>query len=40
MKIMKRIIFLPVMLVLQVCLILLFAGHCFYSVCKWLVSND
>lgn len=31
-----RIICLPVMLVLQVCLIVVFTGHCCYAVYQWI----
>lgn len=33
-----RLVCLPVMLVLQACLIVLFTGHCLYSVYRWLVE--
>ena len=33
-----RIICLPIMLVFQACLVVLFAGHCLYAVYEWLVE--
>ena len=40
MNVLLRILCLPVMLVLQACLIVIFIGHCFYSVYQWLICND